>query len=154
MIFCGLEGMAKTWIQMIKILLWNLVTEENKWGNLFGHKGQFVAPNHLISYLFGFGSCESKKIGTDRLESIPQAFCSPIQYFSDQASYPSSVFTRKRTEVRQGSFILLLAKQTSHYSLENKSVSEGNRCEFFWAFKELNGELKKKEGCGGGFHKM
>ena len=38
-IFCGLEGMAKTWMQIIKTSLWNLVTGENKRGNLFGHKG-------------------------------------------------------------------------------------------------------------------
>lgn len=98
MIFYELEGVAKALIQIIKILLQSLVTE-GKSEEIFldiSANLLLLKSHHLISYLFGFGKCEGKKIGMDRLERVPQAFCRPIQYSTGQSNYPSSAFYQEK----------------------------------------------------------
>ena len=73
MIFCELEGVAKTFIQVIKILWYNLVTEGNSEEIFLDITANLLLLklHHLVSYLFGFGKCEGKKTGMDRLERVP-----------------------------------------------------------------------------------
>lgn len=100
--------------------------------------------HHLISYLLGFGNCEGKKIGRRRLEQVPEAFCRPVQYSSDQTNDPSSVFTRQRPEFCQGSFIPLQQNKPPTIPWRISPFQKGIDLSSFELSKNLRGTEKKK----------